>query len=456
MDTLHHPEEIIERIGGCGRFQVFLSVMSHLLKLPTVLSIYLMVFSIATPNWRCADAEDESSSMSIFNTVSYYSNFTIGNLTDEVSLDSDNGTKSYNNFKNCKNRNGTQCKNVVYDGDMKTIVSEWSMSCDLPWVPSTIASIQMLGIFFGNLVSGQLADSFGRKFPLFASLLLLIIANLVGYFSSSWLMFGVARALCGIGMGTYLTVQYSLVTEVSLPRWRPWIVAFPTWPILACGFALVSYLMPDWRKLHILATVATVPFLCLWWFVPESFRWHLSHDRTHIAKDIIQRIGKFNNRVVSDETVMELLNTTVIASPSGDKKKYSFIHLFKTGKLAKITCLSAVNWLALGLLSYGIQYGIQALSGNFFLNLFLFSIITVPATFIAIYLSNAIGRRKTVVLTYTVSTVGCLLVGIVQYIDTDLRDSLTNGFALFASLGIGIAWGPVQLMTLELYPTVVR
>lgn len=37
-----------------------------------------------------------------------------------------------------------------------------------------------------------------------------------------------------------------------------------------------------------------------------------------------------------------------------------------------------------------------------------------------------------------------------------MKDSLTNGFAMFANLGIGVAWGPVQLMTLELYPTVVR
>jgi len=40
--------------------------------------------------------------------------------------------------------------------------------------------------------------------------------------------------------------------------------------------------------------------------------------------------------------------------------------------------------------------------------------------------------------------------------DTPLKGSLTNGFALFASLGIGMAWGPVQIHTQELYPTVIR
>ncbi|XP_060606511.1 solute carrier family 22 member 4-like [Ruditapes philippinarum] len=388
MDKNHHPEEILERIGGCGRFQVFLSVMSHLMKLPTVLTMYLMVISIATPEWRCMDDNGPSHVTAAFNTTFLHVNSTYANSSDIDYFGTANHSKPYNNIKACENRNGTRCNNIVYSDEMKTIVSEWSMSCTLPWVPSTIASIQMLAILFGNLACGQIADSFGRKMPLFSSQLLLIAANLIGYFSTSWLMFGVARAICGIGMGMFLTVQYSLSTEVSVSSWRPWIVAFPTWALMACGLALVSYLMPDWRKLHLLTTIVTIPYLLLWWYFPESFRWHLSHDRTHVAKDIIQRIAKFNKKSVNDETILELLNTTVLDEKSGDRKKYSLWNLFNTRRLAKITVLSMTNWLALGLLSYGIQYGIKALSGNFFFNLFLFNIISVPTTFIAIILSN--------------------------------------------------------------------
>ena len=119
MDRDHHPEEIIERIGGCGRFQVFLSVMCHLMKLPTVLTMYLMMISIATPSWRCMDDELAP----VFNTSLLYGNSTYGNLSVMMYSES-NVSKSYSNFKNCRNRNGTKCVNIVYDDEIKSIVSE--------------------------------------------------------------------------------------------------------------------------------------------------------------------------------------------------------------------------------------------------------------------------------------------------------------------------------------------
>ena len=78
------------------------------------------------------------------------------------------------------------------------LLEQWTMVCGLAWVPSTIASAQMAGLFAGNLLTGQVADIFGRKLPLFGSLLLLLVANLLGTFSPSWLVFGIARTLCGM------------------------------------------------------------------------------------------------------------------------------------------------------------------------------------------------------------------------------------------------------------------
>ena len=40
--------------------------------------------------------------------------------------------------------------------------------------------------------------------------------------------------------------------------------------------------------------------------------------------------------------------------------------------------------------------------------------------------------------------------------DTPYQGALINGFALVANIGITTAWGPVQTITIELYPTVIR
>ena len=49
-----------------------------------------------------------------------------------------------------------------------------------------------------------------------------------------------------------------------------------------------------------------------------------------------------------------------------------------------------------------------------------------------------------------------LLQQILFFPDTDKRNGLTIGFALVADLAIAAAWGPLQTMTVELYPTVIR
>lgn len=121
MDTQHHPEEILERMGGCGKYQCFLSIMSHSLKLPTVLTMFLMVFSIATPKWWCVDTINGS----LTSASPIYAGVTKMPLDFGGNNSSVNNTSSsYNNFKSCRNRNGTPCANILYDESMKTIVSE--------------------------------------------------------------------------------------------------------------------------------------------------------------------------------------------------------------------------------------------------------------------------------------------------------------------------------------------
>lgn len=123
MDTQHHPEEILERMGGCGKYQCLLSVMSHSLKLPTVLTMFLMVFSIATPKWWCADTINGN--LTTENVSAVYTGVSKMRSTFDGKNSSGNNTSSsYDNFRSCKNRNGTPCANILYDESMKTIVSE--------------------------------------------------------------------------------------------------------------------------------------------------------------------------------------------------------------------------------------------------------------------------------------------------------------------------------------------
>ena len=56
----------------------------------------------------------------------------------------------------------------------------------LQWIPSAINSIQTGFILLGNFLSGHIADAVGGKIPIFMSLIVLIVCNVISSFSVRW------------------------------------------------------------------------------------------------------------------------------------------------------------------------------------------------------------------------------------------------------------------------------
>ena len=142
---------------------------------------------------------------------------------------------------------------------------QYDLLCGKAWVTQTITSIQMAGVLLGNLFCGQLADLIGRKPPLFLGAAAMVALNLLAAFSTSWLMFAIIRFFLGLAMGLDLTVQYNLVSEFTLARWRAWVVAVPSWVLEVALFALVAWLLKDWKYIHIFTACMGVPLLATWW-----------------------------------------------------------------------------------------------------------------------------------------------------------------------------------------------
>ncbi|KAL4240699.1 hypothetical protein ACF0H5_001491 [Mactra antiquata] len=426
------PDEIIEELGGCGRYQIRMSVTVHLLKTIMCFTFMGMIFFSATPNWWCLG--------------------NVGYGNSSTCLHSDNNKSSPNcAFKSCNGVNGTHCYKYEYDTQViSTIVNEFDLVCDQDFIPSTISTIQIGGTLVGNIMAGQIADMFGRKPPFFTALVIVSAFNLLGFFSTSWKIFAVARFFAGLGGGFFMTTQYCLLSEFSLAKWRVWIVGFPSWPIQTCLFALLSWLLHDWRYIQLMTAIIALPCLLTWFIIPESFRWYIAHDKPKKAEVIIRSVARYNRHESFDaQKILSKVETK-------NYQKYSPLDLFKTKQLVKVTLLSSLNWMALGLVSYGLSFGIQSLSGNIYLNLFLFSLVGIPSKGLALWLQNRSGRRNTSIGCYLTIVTGGSIVGIVQSFNVQYKDELTNAFALFAYIGVTTAWGPVQTMTIELYPTVIR
>ena len=78
-------------------------------------------------------------------------------------------------------------------------------------------------------------------------------------------------------------------------------------------------------------------------FIPESFRWYYAHDRIEEAEKVITTMSELNHRPVPDMTYMKQLVMASLEESKRDRK-YSFLDLFKSIFLLKVTVLLSLNW----------------------------------------------------------------------------------------------------------------
>ena len=123
----------------------------------------------------------------------------------------------------------------------------------------------MAGVLIGCFVSGHLGDLIGRKPTYFLSIVILIVFNIVAYFSVSWEMYAAVRFMLGMGNGFFVTVYRNQMCEFATSLWRPRIMGVPSWSLEAGLLALVTWLCKDWKIIHIASAAVGVPFLISWW-----------------------------------------------------------------------------------------------------------------------------------------------------------------------------------------------
>ncbi|XP_061184984.1 solute carrier family 22 member 4-like [Saccostrea echinata] len=427
-------DDILERIliecGGLGKLQWIVILVVIGSKLAITWSMLMMSFAGATPDWWCAWA----------NRTSGFNDSYIDSL------------------KSCRPPSNSSfddtCLSIRFSDEMSTVVSEWNLICDEEWITSTITTIQMGGLLASGFIAGQVADLIGRKPTFFLSLVLLAASNLVCGFSTSWQMFAVARFVIGLACGMYLTVFFNFVLEFIPTRYRAMVMAIPAWPVFAAFFGLVCWWLRDWQYIHYATAIITAPFLLGIFVVPESFRWLVSHLKTEKAEKVINHIAKINGKKMPDVT--KLIAVCKKEAELKTDKKYSLIDIFRDRRLTKHSFLLWFIWLASGYSYYAISFGVEELSGDLYLNMFLLSAVEIPAQAVTWFFNNCIGRRWTCFMFYMVAAVGGIAVGTVQVLNPTNSSTIINGCAMVAKLGVAAAWASLMTFTTETYPTVVR
>ena len=91
--------------------------------------------------------------------------------------------------------------------------------CETSNIPSLITTLQMVGVFIGACVTGQIADIRGRRRVFYSVYALLLLTGVLTSFSPMWQLYAVARFFVGIFFGgQWILVTWVVFNSTKKPR----------------------------------------------------------------------------------------------------------------------------------------------------------------------------------------------------------------------------------------------
>ncbi|XP_009671434.2 solute carrier family 22 member 7 [Struthio camelus] len=451
-------EDLLLETGGFGRFQILILFLLCFPRINLPMHFLLHNFLAATPSHHCAIPHQEA----------------FVNLTTEELLLISIPREPDGTFRSCEMFSQPQfyllllnsslqpendsliedCKHGwVYDHSQftSTTATQWDLVCEQRGLNQATATFFFIGVTVGAVIFGYLSDRYGRKAMLLVSLVCSGMFGMLSAASTSYSMLAITRTLTGVAL--------SGISLIILPLGMEWvdvqhrtlsgILTSIFWSIGNMLLAMLAYLVRDWRWLLVAVTGPCFPsIICLWW-VPESARWLIANGKVKQAHRHLLRCARMNGR--KDFAVSpEALRKMTTEKKSGEN--YSYISLFRTPVLQKISLCSGAVWFGVAFSYYGMSLNLTGFGLNMYLSQFVFGIIEIPAKLIMYVLVNRVGRRQSQAWTL-------ILAGLCIGANVIIPKSFTSMRSVVAIMGKGFsesAFTTVFLYTSELYPTILR
>jgi MFS transporter, putative metabolite:H+ symporter len=316
-----------------------------------------------------------------------------------------------------------------------------------------IASIGLVGMFVGALLSGLLADRIGRKYLFQATLLIFSIATGLCGLATGFVSLMVLRFLVGFGLGGELPVASTLVTEFSpvQHRGRLLVILESFWAFGWTAAAIIAFLIipkfeNGWKIAFFIGFLPAFYTFYLRKSIPESARYLQSKGKTEEARNVVRWLEKESG---VETAVLDQEGN--LASP-----KVPLNELWK-GKYVRRTLMLWILWFAMVYSYYGIFTWLPSLlvsSGHEVVKSFRYVLIItlaqIPGYFTAALLVDRIGRKATLVPFLFGCAIAAFLFG---NAGTGGEIILYGSLISFFNLG---AWGVVYTYTPELYATTMR
>lgn len=234
------------------------------------------------------------------------------------------------------------------------ISREWGLSAAGATTALTVGSIGML---FGALASGWLADRIGRVRVIALCVVITALGNLGMALSPALLPFLILRFVQGLAIGGEVPTAASYISELSRAKRRGrfvlmYEVVFPAG--LAVGALVSAWIVPHWgwRILFLIAAVPGVAAFFLQRRVPESPRWLAARGRDAEALEVMARIED-NVRRSTGRPLPEPEPPVTVGDAADTVRNSSIRDLF-AGRYRRRTLVLWTIWFVGYLANYGL------------------------------------------------------------------------------------------------------
>ncbi|XP_056909363.1 organic cation/carnitine transporter 2-like [Takifugu flavidus] len=335
-----------------------------------------------------------------------------------------------------------------------TIVSKFDLVCSDQWKQPFTSTVFLLGVLFGSFVSGQIADRFGRKPVIFATMAFQAIATIVQMFSNSWTMFCILFFITGLGRVSSYVSAFVLGTEILTGKVRIMFSALGVCVSFAVGYMLLplfAYFLRDWQSLLFGISLPCMAYLPLWWVIPESPRWLLSQGRVAEAEAVVKKAARIN-KINMPHVVFESYSHHVDEKKTDSTKRHNIIHLLKTSNIRNITLIVCLLWFTLRTGYYGLSLNTSQLHADPYISAFMSATIEIPA-YICIWLAlRYLKRQLTIIFFLFLGAMSLLLIQLVP----ESLSWMAVALEMVGKFAVTAGSNFMYVYVAELYPTVLR
>jgi sugar porter (SP) family MFS transporter len=227
-----------------------------------------------------------------------------------------------------------------------------------------IAAAYSLGAILSLPFIPMVDDRFGRRGSIVYGSTIMIIGSVIQGLSTHVAMYIVARLVLGFGIPACIVAGSSLIGELGYPKERPILtslfnVSYFFGQVAAAGIVFGTNSIPNdwaWRIPSYLQLVPSLFQIGFIFFIPESPRWLVSHDRLEEAEAVLVKYhaeGNAESEIVKVE--IEQIRTTIELEKEAAKK--SWMDLLSTPGMRRRTLITSqlglfTQWSGNTLISY--------------------------------------------------------------------------------------------------------